>query len=373
MLDQLTNSAQKRRLSSLHNPPPTELGKLPPQNVQAEEAVLGALMLEQQAIGVVYELLTPDSFYRSANQEVYTAIRELFERNDSIDMVTVIGRLRKSGRLEAAGGAHRVAQLTENISSTANLEYHATLVAEKYIKRRLITIGNELQRDAYEETVDVFSQLDNAEQAIFAIAEGSLRKQALRLSKLMSQTMEHIAELKLTSEGFSGIATGFEELDRITSGLQKSDLIVLAGRPGMGKTSLAMTIARNAAVMFKKPVAIFSLEMSSIQLTGRLMASEARIKASKLKTGTLTDNEVAQLHSKIGDLADAPIYIDDTAALDIFELRSKCRRLKADKGIELVVLDYLQLMSSPADRKGNVNRSRRSLTSAALSRLWLKS
>lgn len=343
---------RKNSLTSLLS----DVGKLQPQAVEVEEAVLGALMLERDAITIVLEILESDSFYKDEHKEIYSAIRQLFQKSQPIDLLTVTNELRAAGKLEFAGGAFYISELTNRVSSAANIEYHARIVAQKYILRRLIEITTDIQRDAYDETSDVFDILDKAEKDLFGITEQNLRNATDPMGSLITRAIKQIEEIRDKPEGLSGIPSGFSDLDRITSGFQRSDLIIVAARPGMGKTSFVMSLARNAAVNFSKPVAVFSLEMSSIQLVLRLISSEAEIDATKLKNGDLVEYEWQQLHSKIAKLSDAPIYIDDTPALNVFELRAKCRRLKAQYGIEMVIIDYLQLMGGNKDGKQNFNR-----------------
>jgi replicative DNA helicase len=334
----------------------SELGKLPPQAIEFEEAVLGALMLERDAISIVLDILQSESFYKDEHKEIYSAIRSLFEKSQPIDVLTVTNELRLNGKLEFIGGAFYISELTNRIGSAANIEYHARVVSEKYILRKLIEISSEIQRDAYDEGNDVFDLLDKAEQNLFSITEQNLRSSYDNMGQLISRAITQIEEIRNNVEGLSGVPSGFSDLDRITSGFQRSDLIIMAARPGMGKTAFVMSVARNAAVEFKKPVAIFSLEMSSLQLVQRLIASEAEIDNMKLKTGDLADHEWHQLHVKIAKLSQASIYIDDTPALNVFELRAKCRRLKAQHDIQMVIIDYLQLMAGNKEGKQSMNR-----------------
>ncbi len=344
--------ARKTPLTSILN----DVGKLQPQAVEVEEAVLGALMLERDAITVVLEILEPDSFYKDEHKQIYEAIRSLFHKSQPIDLLTVVNELRATGKLEIAGGAFYISELTNRVSSSANIEYHARIVAQKFILRRLITVTTNIQRDAYDEMSDVFDILDSAEKELFSITEQNLRNTTDPMGSLITKAIKQIEEIRDKPEGLSGIPSGFSDLDRVTSGFQRSDLIIVAARPGMGKTSFVMSLARNAAVNFKKAVAVFSLEMSSVQLVMRLISSETEIDAQKLKNGELAEYEWQQLHTKISGLSEAPIFIDDTPALNVFELRAKCRRLKAQYNIEMVIIDYLQLMGGNKDGKQNFNR-----------------
>ena len=330
-----------------------EHGKLPPQARELEEAVLGALMLDKNALTSVIQILQPESFYVEAHQKIYGAIRMLFEKTQPIDILTVTNQLKISGELDIIGGPYYVTQLTNRVASAANVEFHARIISQKHIQRELIRISNETIRDAYEDSTDVFDLLDKAERDLFSIAENNIRKNYESMSSLIVDAIKQIEIARTHEDGISGVPSGFTELDRVTSGWQKSDLVIVAARPGMGKTAFALSLVRNTAVTFKKPVAVFSLEMSSLQLVNRLISSETEIPAEKLKKGDLHDHEWHQLNSQIKKLTEAPIFIDDTPALSIFELRAKCRRLKAQHDIQLVVIDYLQLMTAGGEGKGN--------------------
>ena len=333
-----------------------QMGKMPPQAVELEEAILGALMLEKNAISMVIDVLKPESFYKDAHKEIYEAIRNLFERSQPVDLLTVTNELRYQGKLEFVGGPYVISELTNKVGSAANIEYHARIVSEKHILRELIRISSEIQTDAYKETTDVFDLLDKTEKELFNVTEGNLRTEHSPMSDLIHQAIREMEELSQNTEGLTGVPSGFTNLDRNTSGWQPSDLIVMASRPGMGKTSFVLSLARNAAVDHGKPVAIFSLEMSALQLVHRLISAEAEIDAQKLRHGDLEAHEWTQMNVKINKLSDAPIYIDDTPGINIFELRAKCRRLKAQHDIQLIIIDYLQLMNAQTDNKQPGNR-----------------
>jgi replicative DNA helicase len=320
------------------------LGKLPPQALDLEEAVLGALMLEKNALNAVVEFLKPEHFYVEAHKEIYTAIVELFKSSEPVDMRTVVNQLRKYGKIELVGGAYYIAELTAKVSSAANIEYHARVIIEMAIKRDLIHIASQIHHDAYEDVTDVFELLDKTEQSIFQISDSNLRKNYDNMRNLMARAIQELQVLKEHKDGLTGVPSGFTELDRMTSGWQKSDLVIIAARPGMGKTAFVVSALRNAAVDFKIPVAIFSLEMASIQLVNRMISAEAELESEKIKKGNLADHEWTQLVHKTSKLSSAPIFIDDTPALSILELRAKCRRLKAEHGVQVIVIDYLQLM-----------------------------
>ncbi len=320
------------------------LGKLPPQALDLEEAILGALMLEKNALTAVVEFLRPEHFYTEQHKEIYNAIIDLFKATEPVDMRTVVAQLRKVAKLEVAGGAFYIAELTSKVSSAANIEYHARIIIEMAIKRDLIQIASQIHHDAYEDTTDVFELLDKTEQNIFQISDSNLRKNYDNMKSLMFRAIQELQEKKNHKDGLTGVPSGFSRLDRVTSGWQKSDLIIIAARPGMGKTAFVVSALRNAAVDFNFPVAIFSLEMASLQLVNRLISAEAELEGEKIKRGNLAEFEWQQLVHKTTSLSSAPIFIDDTAALTILELRAKCRRLKAEHNIQLIVVDYLQLM-----------------------------
>jgi replicative DNA helicase len=330
-----------------------EGGKLPPQAIDLEEAVLGAMMLEKNAVNDAIDILSPESFYKDSHQRIFEVIHELFQESQPIDILTVTAKLRQKGELDIVGGPFYISQLTNRVASSANVEYHARIISQKHIMRELIRLSNETIKDAYDETSDVFDLLDKTESQLYKVTQGNLRRDYSSMSTLIQHAIEDIEKNKNQTDGLSGVPSGFTDLDRVTSGWQKSDMIVIAARPGMGKTAFILSMARNSAVMFNRPVAVFSLEMSAIQLVNRLIASESELPAEKLRKGNLALHEIQQLHEKIKKLAVAPIYIDDTPALSIFELRAKCRRLKAQYNVEMIIIDYLQLMSAGSEGKGN--------------------
>jgi replicative DNA helicase len=329
-----------------------QFGKLPPQALDLEEATLGALMLEKDALTKVIDILHPESFYKDAHKLIFSAIRRLFERSEPIDILTVTNELKKSGELDIVGGPFVITQLTNRVASAANIEFHSRIILQKHIQRELIRISSETIKDAYEDTSDVFNLLDRAEKNLFEVAQGNIRRNFQEMSQMVSEAYKQIEAARLHGTGITGVQSGFTQLDRITSGWQKSDLIVLAARPGMGKTAFVLSLARNAAIGFDRPVAVFSLEMSSVQLVQRMISSETGIPAEKLRKGTLDNTEWQKLSSMTGKLSSAPVYIDDTPSLSIFDLRSKCRRLKQMHDIQMVIIDYLQLMRGDTEGKG---------------------
>ncbi len=346
-------SIKKQRGAELSN---YVFGKVQPQALPLEEAVLGALMLDKDALPIVLDILQADSFYSDAHQLIYKAILGLFDKSQPVDLLTVTEELKKNGELEAVGGPYFLVELTNRVASSANIEYHARIVSQKHIQRELIRVSTQVIHDAYEDTTDVFTLLDEAEQGLFQITQKNLSRNFESMGSLASKALKMLEELKNKEDGLTGIPTGFTELDRLTSGWQASDLIIIAARPGMGKTAFALTLAKNAALDFNKPVAVFSLEMSNLQLVQRLISMEAEIPGNKLRSGKMEEYEWQQLQSAIEKLSEAPIFIDDTPGINIFELRAKCRRLKMQHDIQLVILDYLQLMSGTQDNYRGGNR-----------------
>ncbi len=331
--------------------------KIQPQARDMEEAVLGSMLLDKEAVAFCIDILKPESFYDPANQEIYRAILDLFGRAKPVDILTVTEQLRKNGQLDAVGGPFYLSQLTSRIGSTANVEHHARVIAEKYLLREMIVSSNMILKDAYEETTDVFDLLDRAEQSLFNIAEKNLRRGTEPVNEVLAKALKQLESLKDSNTHLTGVPSGFNQLDQITGGWQKSDLVVIAARPAMGKTAFILSMARNASVDFKKPVAVFSLEMSSVQLVNRLISAEAEIDGEKLKKGNLEEHEWFQLTQKINKLSEAKLFIDDTPAINIFELRAKCRRLKLQHDIQMVIIDYLQIMGTTAQQgKGPGNR-----------------
>ncbi|MGB3180819.1 MAG: replicative DNA helicase [Cyclobacteriaceae bacterium] len=333
-----------------------QLGKIPPQALELEQAVLGALMLEKEALTDVVDILKPESFYKDAHQEIYRSIIDLFNKAEPVDMLTVTSQLRRNGKLEVVGGAFYITELTTRVNSAANIEYHARIIAENAIKREMIHIAGEIQKEAFEDSTDVFQLLDKMQQALFDVSEANIKRNYSDMRSIMRQAIDELEARKLHTDGLTGVPSGFTSLDRVTSGWQKSDLVIIAARPAMGKTAFVVSAMRNAAVEFGHAVAIFSLEMSNVQLVNRMISAEAQLESEKLKKGNLEEYEWEQLVHKTGRLADAPIFIDDTPALSILELRAKCRRLKAQHDIQLIIIDYLQLMSGDSSKNSGSNR-----------------
>jgi replicative DNA helicase len=327
-----------------------ERGKIPPQAVDLEEAVIGAMLIDKKGVDEVIDILQPEAFYKEANQHIFTAIHALFETSEPIDLLTVSAQLRKMGLLEKVGGDFYLVQLSKKVSTSAHIEFHARIILQKFIQRSLIKISNEIIEDAFKESIDVFDLLDVAESKLYDVTQGNIKKSSETAQNLVIQAKKRIEEIA-KRDGLSGVATGFEKLDALTSGWQPSDLIIIAARPGMGKTALTLSMARNIAVTKQTPVAFFSLEMSSVQLITRLISSETGLSSEKLRTGKLASHEWEQLNVKVGDLERAPLFIDDTPSLSIFDLRAKARRLSSQHGIKLIVVDYLQLMTAGTSNK----------------------
>ncbi|HEY4936336.1 MAG TPA: replicative DNA helicase [Puia sp.] len=332
-------------------------GKVPPQARELEEAVLGAIMLEKTAFDTVIEILKPECFYVESHQRIYLAMQSLAQKSQPIDMLTVVEELRFREELEMSGRPYFITRLTNSVVSAANIDAHARIILQKFIQRELIRISGEIISDSYEDSTDVFDLLDDAESKLFEITNNHLRKNFDSIDTVLVKTIQRIEDLRNKNDDISGVPSGFKSLDRITYGWQPTDLIILAARPSVGKTAFALNLARNAALHATKstPIAFFSLEMSASQLVQRILSAESEIWLEKISRGKLEEHEMKQLYAKgIQRLAQAPIYIDDSAALNIFELRAKCRRLKNKHNVGLIILDYLQLMSGTGDnRNGN--------------------
>ncbi len=323
-------------------------GRIPPQDVEAEKAVLGAMLLDKHAVSPAIELLQPDYFYSTANEKIFGAILDLYARNVEIDVITLREELRRTAHLENIGGSAYLNELVSSVVSSANVEAHAQIVAEKYMLRSLITTMSQNVQKCFDNREDAFGLIDEIERDIFRVSEARLKKAVVPLQQALVKTMEVLERIHGSKGGVTGVPTGFTDLDAMTGGLQKSDMIIIAARPSVGKTAFALSIARNSAVKYGVPTAIYSLEMSQQQLLIRLLAAEARVDAHALRTGTLPEEKWAYISTRIHKLAPAPIFIDDTPALSILELRARARRLKSEHDIGLIIVDYLQLMQGPA-------------------------
>jgi replicative DNA helicase len=345
-------------------------GRVPPQAVDIEEQILGAMLLDKEAIARVVEVVDDDAFHAERNRKVFQAIIRLFDKGEPADSITVAEELRRKGELERVGGEGYLVELTMKVSSTANVEYHARIVLEKALMRSLIAESGRIATRAYSQTEDAFDLLDQAEQAIFRISEAQMKRKFVSMDKAVHDTLEMLESIHGTHSGVTGVPTGFRDLDTLTGGWQNSDLIIVAGRPSSGKTAFALSLASNASMHKSKPtpVGIFSLEMSMQQLVMRLLCATAKVDAHAVRTGRLPEEDWKRLSLGAGRLAKAQVYIDDSASLGILELRAKCRRLKAEHGIGLIIVDYLQLMQGPRNaenREKEISAISRSLKALA--------
>ena len=361
--------AEPRKIVDFNTQQPVSSeGRVPPQAMDVEVAVLGAMLIEKEAISKAIEILDDTAFYKPAHQSIYRAMMALFERSEPVDLITMTEELRRRGELEKIGGEYYLTELTSQISSAANVDYHAHIVLEKALMRQLIHSSSEVINRAYSETEDALGLLDEAEQKIFDISEQRMKKSFVSMNTAVHKTMDVLQSIHGKHSGVTGVPAGFADLDGLTGGFQQSDLIIVAGRPSQGKTALALSIARNASVLHDIPIGIFSLEMSVQQLVMRLMCAEARVDAHKVRTGRLPEDEWKKLSTSVGRLYKAKIFIDDTPGLGILELRAKARRLKVEHDVGLVIVDYLQLMQGPKNaqsREQEISAISRSLKALA--------
>lgn len=327
-------------------------GKVMPQAVELESAVLGAIMLDKDALSIVLEIISAKTFYLSSHQKIYEAMLKLFDKQRPIDLLTVNEQLKLAGVLEEIGGTSYLVDITNKVASAANIEYHARILSQKHIQRELIHVSTKVIKDSFDDTVDVFDLLDSAEQNLFDITQTNMNRGMQPIDKLLVDTQKQIEAMSQREDGLIGVPSGFKSLDKVTSGWQSSDLIIVAARPSMGKTAFTLNLTRNAA-FYGKPVAFFSLEMSDIQITQRLLSMEAELNSNKFRTGQLEPHEWQQLSAGVEKLSKLKIFIDDTAGINIFEMRAKCRRLKKQHDIQLVIVDYLQLMTGGGADSGN--------------------
>jgi len=342
--------------------------KLPPQNIEAEQSVLGGILIENGAINKVMEILTVDDFYRDSHQRIFNALVDLSERDEPADLITLTNELRKSNQLDSIGGASYLASLIDSVPTAANIEYYAKIVKEKAILRKLIETSTDIITQSYEDRGDVESFLDEAERAIFEISEKRVKPSFYSIRDIVKESFKTLERLFEKKELVTGVPSGFKELDRLTAGFHASDLIIVAGRPSMGKTALCLNLAQYAAIEKRIPVAIFSLEMSKEQLVIRMLCSEAQVEGTRLRTGFLTESDWPKLTLAAGNLSDAPIFIDDSAAISVLELRAKSRRLKGDYGLGMLIIDYLQLMKGRTrveSRQQEISEISRSLKALA--------
>ena len=349
-----TGKQARRRTRPTHEPEiVSEFGKLPPQDTSLEDAVLGALMLEKDAYNNVCEILKPEAFYNPANQKIYEAIQTLAANGKPIDMLTVTDQLRSNKVLEEVGGAIRISELTGLVSSAANAEFHARIVAQKYLARELISYSSQVQQLAFDESIDVYDLMQEAEGKLFEISKNTLKRDVIPIENAVQDAIKKIEEAANRESGLSGLESGYHMLDRLTSGWQNSDLIIIAARPAMGKTAFVLSMAKNMAVDYNYPVAVFSLEMSSLQLVNRLISNVCSLEGEKIKSGQLTQPEWENLMTRTRSLSTAPLFIDDTPSLSIFELRTKARRLVREHDVKIIIIYYLQLMNATGMKFGS--------------------
>ena len=350
MPDQDNNNRRRQRRQQ---PVDNTYGHLQPQAPDVEKAVLGALMIDKDAYAVVCETLRPESFYEPRNQMVYTAIRDLSMAERPVDILTVTEQLAKQGTLDEVGGPGYVTELSSRVASSANIEYHANIIAQKSLARQLISFASVVETKAFDETIDVEELMQEAEGSLFELSQRNMKKDYTAIDPVLSQAVKVIQAAAANTDGLTGVSTGYYKLDDITSGWQASDLVIIAGRPAMGKTSFALSMAKNIAADMKTPMAFFSLEMSNVQLVNRLISNACEIQGSKILNGQLSRDEWDRLDKRIVNLQGAPLFIDDTPGLSVFELRTKARRLVREHGVKLIMIDYLQLMNANGVRFGS--------------------
>lgn len=330
-----------------------ESGKKPPQAIDIEEAVLGALLLEPNAVADVLDVLVPECFYKESNRKIYKAISALASKHAPIDIFTVAQELKKTEDLEEVGGPVYLSQLSLKIGAAAHLDYHTKILVQKYIQRELISISYEVQKDSFDDSLSVDDLLDSTQQKIFNLADRNMKRETQSVQDIINEAIDELQAVQERTDGLSGVPSGYTGIDRVTYGWQASDLIIIAARPAMGKTAFVLTMARNMSVEHKVPVAVFSLEMSSVQLVKRLMVSETGLSSEKIRGGKkLEEHEWVQINDRLNSLSQAPLYIDDTPSLSIYEFRSKARRLVSSAGVKMIIIDYLQLMTGPPELKG---------------------
>ena len=343
MPEQQNNNQRRQRKQQ---PVDNTYGHLQPQALEVEKAVLGALMIDKDAYAVVCEILHPESFYEPRNQMVYTAIRDLSMAEKPVDVLTVTEELAKLGKLDEVGGPAYVAELSSRVASSANIEYHANIVAQKSLARQLISFASVIETKAFDETIDIEDLMNEAEGSLFELSQSNMKKDYTQINPVIAAAVKSIQAAAANKDGLTGVSTGYHKLDDITSGWQASDLVIVAGRPAMGKTSFALSMAKNIAADLRVPMAFFSLEMSNQQLVDRLISNACEIQGSKILSGQLAPDEWERLDKRINTLLDAPLYVDDTPGLSVFELRTKARRLVREHDVKIIMIDYLQLMNA---------------------------
>ena len=340
-----TNRRKTSRQSNQNAVPAlSEQGRLQPQALELEEAVIGACLIERDAFGMISDYLKPQSFYDTKHQKIFAAIQSLAAENHPVDILTVTDQLRRSGDLDFVGGPVAITELSRKVLSSAHIEFHARIIAQKSLARELITYTSNIQRKAFDEAQDIEELMQQAEGELFELSKSNMKKDFTQIDPIISQVIELIQKAQAKEGGLSGIPTGFHELDKITNGWQNSDLIIIAARPSMGKTAFVLSMIKRMAVDYKIPCAMFSLEMSNQQLVQRLMVNVSELSGEKLRSGQLAPYEWGQLDKRVRQLYNAPIYIDDTPSLSVFELQTKARRLVREYGVKAIMIDYLQLM-----------------------------
>ena len=358
-----------RRKAKRQQPVDNTFGHIQPQAPEVEKAVLGALMIDKDAYAIVCEMLYPESFYEPRNQMVYAAIRDLSMAEKPVDVLTVTDRLAKDGNLEQVGGPTYIAELSSRVASSANIEYHANIIAQKFLARQLISFASVIETKALDETSDIDDLMQEAEGSLFELSQRNMKKDYTQINPVIRQALDVIQKAAANTDGLTGVPTGYHKLDDITSGWQASDLVIIAGRPAMGKTSFALSMAKNIAADYHIPLAFFSLEMSNVQLVNRLISNACEIQGSKILNGQLQPDEWNRLDKHVNKLLDAPLYVDDTPGLSVFELRTKARRLVREHGVKIIMIDYLQLMNANgmrfSSRQEEVSTISRSLKSLA--------
>lgn len=342
MAEQRNTTRAARKPAPLDN----TYGHLQPQALDVEKAVLGALLIDKDAYSVVCEILYPESFYEPRNQKVYTAIRELSMREQPVDILTVTEQLAKQGDLENVGGPVYITELSSRVASSANVEQHARILAQKFLARQLISFAGGIETKAFDETTDIDDLMQEAEGSLFELSQRNMKKDYTQIDPVIANAIQVIQKAAANKDGLTGVPTGYHKLDDITSGWQASDLVIIAGRPAMGKTSFALSMAKNIAADYKVPMAFFSLEMSNTQLVNRLLSNCCEIQGSKILNGQLKPDEWDRLDKRVNNLLGAPLYVDDTPGLSVFELRTKARRLVREHGVKIIMIDYLQLMNA---------------------------
>ncbi len=362
------NKRTTTRRTIQKTPIDTGLGHLPPQSVETEKLVLGALMIDKDAFTVISEILRPETFYEPRNQKVYSAIQTLSIQEKPVDMITVVEQLKRDGTLEDVGGEMYIYDLTAHVVSSAHIEYHSRILAQKSLARQLIRFASDIETKAFDETNDIETVMQEAEGRLFELSQKNTKQDYTQIDPVVKRALDIMQLAAANTGGLTGVPSGFTKLDEMTSGWQKSDLVIIAGRPAMGKTSFALSIAKNIAVDYRIPTAFFSLEMSNLQLVNRLISNTCEIDSSKVMNGQLDDAEWNRLDKNIRKLEGAPLYLDDTPGLSIFELRTKARRLVREKKIKIIMIDYLQLMNASGMRFGsrqeevsNISRSLKQL------------